>query len=409
MLDMTVAEVHAVCIVEEIVQATAEVTARVGQCFKMKKDERRFSPSICLTHNCNLNCVYCYQKHGTEKMSLETAKKCIDWIFSNTPEEFDGVEIDFIGGEPLLEFPLIKQIVDYTCSIDRKKPFIFFATTNGTVLTNEMKTWFSERKKCFWLGLSLDGHKDTHDHNRSNSFDKMDIDFFKDNWPSQGVKMTLSEYSLLHLAENIKYIHSLNLGLIGGVNLAEGDFDWGKDEYIRLLIPQLLELVDFYVEHDHIVPNQMLDKQLEICEAEKGPGKWCGIGTGVPFFDTDGTRYPCSFITPMTFSREEIENIQKTDFSNDINFLDDDCFKNCYIYPICPNCSGANYMVNKTFKLRNKRKCRIQKLIALFIADLQGKRIQKNPKRYDDTTLYYTIEAIKKIRELYLNEFKEFL
>jgi sulfatase maturation enzyme AslB (radical SAM superfamily) len=305
-----------------------------------------------------------------------------------------------------LEFPLIKQIVDYTCSIVREKPFIFFATTNGTVLTDEMKIWFSERKKCFWLGLSLDGQKDTHDHNRSNSFDKIDIDFFRDNWPKQGVKMTLSEYSLLHLAENIKYIHSLNLGPITGVNLAEGDFDWDKDEYISLLIPQLLELVDFYVEHDDIIPNQMLDKQLKFCEAAKNPNKWCGIGTGVPFFVTYGTRYPCPFITPMSFAKEEIKNIQKTDFSNEINFLDDDCYKNCYIYPICPNCSGANYMVNKTFKKRNKSKCRIQKLIALFIADMQAKLIQKNPKRYDDTTLYHTIEAIKKIRALYLDEFR---
>jgi hypothetical protein len=65
-------------------------------------------------------------------------------------------------------------------------------------------------------------------------------------------------------------------------------------------------------------------------------------------------------------------------------------------------------MMNKTFKVRDKSKCRIQKLIALFIADMQAKRIQKNPKWYDDTTLYYTIEAVKKIRALYLDEFKAF-
>jgi hypothetical protein len=59
-------------------------------------------------------------------------------------------------------------------------------------------------------------------------------------------------------------------------------------------------------------------------------------------------------------------------------------------------------------KARNKSKCRIQKLLALFVADMQAKRIQKNPKRYDDTTLYHTIEAIQKIRALYLDEFKEF-
>jgi sulfatase maturation enzyme AslB (radical SAM superfamily) len=257
--------------------------------------------------------------------------------------------------------------------------------------------------------LSIDCEKETHDHNRSNSFDKIDIDFFLRNWPEQGIKMTLSEYSLGRLARDIKYLHSLGFKEIGGVNLAEGDFDWDKDEYLRLIIPQFAELVELYVENDNLAPNMMFDKNLDRCEAKnKSLTKWCGIGTGTPFFDVDGKRYPCSFITPMTFPQRELDDILKTDFANDENFVDDECFNNCYIYPICPCCSGANYMLNKTFKLRNKSKCRIQKLLALFIADMQAKRIQKNPKRYDDTTLYYTIEAIKKIRELYLDEFKRF-
>jgi sulfatase maturation enzyme AslB (radical SAM superfamily) len=153
----------------------------------------------------------------------------------------------------------------------------------------------------------------------------------------------------------------------------------------------------------------MFDKKLELCEAKQEPKKWCGIGTGTPFFDVDGKRYPCSFITPMTFPQHELDDILGTDFSKDGNFIDDDCFNNCYIYPVCPTCSGANYMVNKTFKKRNKSKCRIQKLLALFTADMQAKLIQKNSERYDDTTLYHTIEAVKKIRELYLDEFKRFL
>jgi hypothetical protein len=61
------------------------------------------------------------------------------------------------------------------------------------------------------------------------------------------------------------------------------------------------------------------------------------------------------------------------------------------------------------FRKRNRSKCRIQKLIALFIADMEAKRIAKNPKRYNDTKLYYTIEAIKKIRGAYLEMFEEFM
>jgi len=374
-------------------------------------EQPRFAPSICVTHDCNLSCRYCYQRHDTsEKMSIETAKTVIDWIFDNKPDDTSGVEIDFIGGEPLLEFDFLKEIVAYTCSKKRKDRYIFFATTNGTVLSEEMKKWFIAHKNCFVLGLSLDGARETHNYNRSNSFDEIDIDFFLANWPKQGIKMTLSEYSLPRLAENIKFLHSKGIKDIGGVNLAEGDFDWSDDRYIKMLVPQLKELVEFYVENDTLELNQMFNKQLRFCEAkEKERRKWCGIGTGCPFFDIDGKMYPCPFITPMTFTDSELDDILKTDFTNDDNFLDVDCFENCYIYPICPTCSGANYLNNKSFKERDKRRCRIQKLISLFIADLQAKRIMKNPKIYDDYELFHTIEAIKKIRSLYLPEFEEYL
>ena len=110
----------------------------------------------------------------------------------------------------------------------------------------------------------------------------------------------------------------------------------------------------------------------------------------------------------MTFTDSELNKIKATDFSNGANFIDENCFNNCYIYPICPTCAAANYLNYKTFKNRDKRRCRIQKLITLFIADLQAKRIIKNPQKYSNDKLYYTINAINKIRELYLPEFKEY-
>lgn len=376
------------------------------------KEKIRFCPSLCVTHNCNLNCVYCYQKHDSNtRMSLETSKKCIDWIFNNIPDyATDGVEVGFIGGEPLLEFELLKEIVSYTCSKYSSVSHVFYATTNGSILTDEMKEWFTAHRKCFVLGLSLDGAKETHDANRSNSFDSIDFDFFMRNWTEQGIKMTLSEFSLPRLAENIKFVHSLGFKNIKGVNLAEGEFDWSKDEYIKVLIPQLKDLVDFYVENENLTLNQMLDKHIYFCEHKSDKSrKWCGIGTGCFFFDTDGKRYPCPFVTPMTFSESELADIVNTDFNNHDNFIDDECVNDCYIYPLCPTCHGSDYLNCKTFSQRDKRRCRIQKLIALFSADLHAKRILKNPKLYDENILYNTIEAIKKIRQLYLPEFEGYL
>jgi len=346
-------------------------------------------------------------------MSLDTAKTSIDWIFDNIPNHVEEVVIDFIGGEPLLEFSLIKEIFSYVKNKQLEIPYTFFADTNGTLLTTEMKQWFSENKRNFQLGLSLDGRKDTHDFNRSNSFDSIDIDFFVHNYPDQGVKMTLSEYSLKNLANDIIYIHSLGINEIEGVNLAEGSFNWNKEEYISLLISQLKILVNFYVENSSLKLNALFNKEIDLCESHvKERVKWCGTGINMPFFDFDGKRYPCSYITPMTFEKNELNNILQTNFSDDELFIDDECFNNCYIYPICSTCAGANYMVNKTFKKRNKNKCRIQKLVALFIADLQAKRLVKSGGLFgsnkDDTKLYYTIEAIKKIKTLYLDEFKNF-
>jgi len=377
----------------------------------MKSVSNRFAPSLCVTHDCNLSCIYCYQKHNTKhRMSYDTAKKCIDWIFHNIPDYAEGVEIGFIGGEPLLEFDLLKNIVSYTCNKYHGKDFIFFLTTNGTVLNDEMKEWFSIRKNCFVLGLSLDGARETHNANRCGSFDMIDFDFFLNNWPEQGVKMTLSEFSLSNLANDIKFIHSLGFKRITGVNFAESYFNWSKDEYIGILISQLEELVKFYVDNDFLEINQMLGANLHICEIKnKEKKKWCGIGVGTIFFDTDGKRYPCPFVTPMTFSEAELNDILTTDFYNEPYFVEDFCFNECYIYPICPTCAGANYLDYKTFKTRNKKSCRIRKLIALFIADLNAKKIVKNPKLYDENDLYNSIEAIKKIRELYLPEFRDYV
>jgi len=373
------------------------------------KNKPKFSPSLCVTHNCNLNCVYCYQKHDAAgRMTLETAKSTIDWIFDNIPSDMSEVEIGFIGGEPLMEIELIKNIIAYTYSKQRTDNFIFFATTNGTLLTDADKEWLTCHKDHFVLGLSLDGARETHNHNRCDSFDKIDIDFFLRNWPDQGIKMTLTDYSIKHLAENIKYVHSRGFKVINGVNLCEGVFDWDRDEYIQILIPQLAELVEFYIENDKIELNQMFNIELGLCEEKNMDGWDCGVGRGAFFFDVDGRRFPCPFITPMTFTETELNEIMKTDFYNPELFIDDECLKNCYIYPICTSCAGTNYLSNHTFKKRNRKQCRIHKLNSIFIADLTAKRIVKNPKIYDDNQLYHTIEAIKKIRELYLPEFSVF-
>ena len=111
---------------------------------------KSYSPTICVTHKCNLNCVYCYQQNKDNRsMSFEIARKCIDDIFSSIPSNVKTIELSFIGGEPLLEMELIKKVYGYTLTKYTDSRLHFFATTNGTVLTSEDKKWFSERKDKF--------------------------------------------------------------------------------------------------------------------------------------------------------------------------------------------------------------------------------------------------------------------
>lgn len=377
----------------------------------MKQPRKGFDPTLCVTHRCNLDCVYCYQKYkGAARMDVDTAKASVDYIFNHIPKQAnDGVTVNFMGGEPLLEFDLLKQVYEYTMDKYPNEKKVFFATTNGTLLNEEMKAWFREHRHNFVLGLSLDGTPEVHNHNRSNSFSKIDTGFFLENWPEQGVKMTISEYSIPRIAECVKYIHSLGFKKIRGVNLAEGNFDWNEEDVIRQLIPQLEELVEFYANSDEVLYNQMLNKPLELCEAkDRKKLKWCGTGVSCLFFDVDGKRYPCSYFTPMTFSKDELEEIMASDFTKNELFVDNKCFDECYIYPLCPTCAGANYQTNKAFGKKNKIHCRTQKLITLFAADLLAKKISKNPDLYDESRTYFIINAIKRIKELYYDEFKEY-
>lgn len=221
--------------------------------------------------------------------------------------------------------------------------------------------------------------------------------------------MTISEYSLKNFADNVIHIHNLGFREIDGVNLFEGEFDWSDEKYVRNIIPELKKLVNFYVENDELIIDQMLGRQIDVCEEKNRPKrKWCGIGTGTIFFDTDGTRRPCPFVTPMTFSRDELNDIMRTNFEDHSVFIDDDCFNNCYIYPVCPMCPGANYLVKKTFSERDRSKCRMQKLITLYAADLQARRLLKNTKNISENRIYNTIAAIERIKELFLQEFRDY-
>ena len=106
--------------------------------------------TLVLTHQCNLDCVYCYEHHKNScTMSAELAQSIVDRELS-MDDGVSMVEFDFFGGEPLLEFDTIKKVVETTIAKEYEKDYIFFITTNGVLLNDEQKEWLKNHSFLYF-------------------------------------------------------------------------------------------------------------------------------------------------------------------------------------------------------------------------------------------------------------------
>lgn len=128
--------------------------------------------ALCLhiAHDCNLRCKYCFagtgEYHGARgMMSAETGKKAIDFVIANSGSR-KNIEIDYFGGEPLMNFDVVKEITEYAKEQGEKhgKNFRFTVTTNGILLDDEKKEYIN--KNMSNVVLSLDGRKEVNDRMR---------------------------------------------------------------------------------------------------------------------------------------------------------------------------------------------------------------------------------------------------
>lgn len=319
--------------------------------------------TLVITHQCNLRCTYCYEKHKDNlTMTVEKAIEILDkelTIDDGTEE----VEIDFMGGEPLLEFDLIKQVVEYIKSKQYTKKYIFFLSTNGVLLDEKRKNWFAENSNWVKMGLSLDGTKAMHDVNRSNSFDKIDLDFFINTYPEQEIKMTISKETLPSLAEGVIFCH--NKGFLVACNLAYG-IDWSEKENSELLSRELMKLIEYYLENPDIIPCAMLnvDKIINVSQAENENIRICGAGWRTKAYDYDGTCYPCQHFLPISVGEQKarqslsIHFPQGTSWGSDI---DKGCAE-CILRNICMTCYGANYAATGDIHKHDENMCRLFKI-----------------------------------------------
>lgn len=314
--------------------------------------------TLVLTHQCNIRCVYCYEKNKDETvMPLSLAKEIIDKELS-ADDGTDYVEFDLFGGEPMMEYDTVKEIINFVRQKEYKKQFIFFITTNGILFDEERKKWLAENVDLLQLGLSLDGNKAMHDLNRCNTFDRIDLDFFKNTYPTQPVKMTISEKTLPMLAEGVIFCH--NKGFEVNCNLAYG-LNWSDPKNRTVFEEQLIQLIDFYIENPQIKPCSMLEMTRLKSMTYLGDKnvRYCGAGYAMKAYDCDGTFYPCQHFLPLSIGKEKAKESLDIDFSDyylENEKIAEKCLK-CVIRNVCPTCYGENFSATGDIHKRDENMC----------------------------------------------------
>lgn len=327
---------------------------------------------LTITESCNLACIYCYEDYKSAKtMDFETAIRIIDRELSGLPEGIT-LDVSFMGGEPFINFDLMKQIYEHyeTIGVSNIK---YTCSSNGTLIHREIKEWIRSRFPKFSYNLSLDGTREVQNYNRSNSFALIDLDFYRELYGDKGfVKMTLHPNTISHLAESIKFIHSLGLHPVA--NCAYG-VDWTEQKTIQTYKEQLLELIQFYLDNPEIKPCSLLDENIKILAYDTNYKPWCGIEK-MTVFNTEGEGFPCHFFEDVTIGKELAKKVPYLDVTRLIDYMDSEC-KICKFINLCPTCFGSNFKSTGCFCKRDMSVCMTVKIQLYANAIFQIKRIEK--------------------------------
>ena len=314
--------------------------------------------ALCLhvAHDCNLACKYCFAGEGEycgERglMSFETGKKALDFLVENSGSRHN-LEVDFFGGEPSLNFEVVKQLVAYGREIEKKhnKNFRFTYTTNGIILTDEIIDFCN--KEMSNVVLSLDGRREVNDRMRvtrggKGSYDNIvpkfqkfaESRYQKDYY----IRGTYTRYNKDFAAD---ILHMADLGFkeisIEPV-VAEPTAPYALREED---LPELLEQYEF-LAREMIKRNQkgegftfyhyMIDLDGGPCVVKRVSG--CGVGTEYMAVTPNGDFYPChQFVGNPDFLLGNV----------DVGVINDSVceqFKECNIYSHkeCDTCFARMY------------------------------------------------------------------
>lgn len=355
--------------VDELVKAGLLFSKDIFENIAIDMSKRKsFLKALCLnvSHSCNLSCDYCFAKAGKYNgkehlMSLDVAKRAIDFLLENSASHRN-LDIDFFGGEPLLNWNVVKETVFYALSKEKEydKNFQFTLTTNGMLLDLEKINFLNKYMKN--VVLSLDGRKKIHDKFRKTLSGKGSFDIIVPKFQEFIKKRKDKEYYIrgtftadnLDFTEDIKTMMDLGFDktslepVIGNPNepyaLKEEDLPVIYEQYEKLadmLIERIKDKKDFTFYHF------MIDLENGPCIHKRISG--CGSGSQYMAVTPTGDLYPChQFVGDEAFKIGDIfKGIDKKDliekFKTCNTYSKEECRK-CWARMYCSGgCAANNY------------------------------------------------------------------
>ena len=364
--------------------------------------------TLMITHACNLDCSYCFEKHKSgKKMSFDVATQILAKEFHNYKGDINSerLAIELFGGEPLTNFPLIQQIYEWTKQQRLPFNYIFQITTNGTLLSASIKQWLMERKDDFRVVMSVDGTEAMQKKNRGCNLSELPISFIKEVWPSSYFKLTLSSDTLSGYSEGVISLYEKGYKIAS--SLAEGQ-QWKENDEL-IYRNELKKIAEYYLTH----PEKELEHPFNFLFKEytsqrmhdQLPHKNCGCGTTIAMYDTDGTLYPCHLFLPMVHGNQNVlTEIKDIDFSNPSALVDKEC-QSCPILKVCKTCYGYNYSQRNQIISRDKSMCKLRLIEAQIISAFQIEyftSIKRKLSDYELLMLNASLVCYKQIKDITL-------
>ncbi len=314
--------------------------------------------ALCLhiAHTCNLNCAYCFASQGKYSgeralMSFEVGKRALDFLVENSGTRRN-LEVDFFGGEPLMNFDVVKQLVEYARSIEKEKNknFRFTLTTNGVLIDDDVID-FANREMSNVV-LSLDGRKEVHDRYRvdyagNGSWERI-VPKFQRMVEARGGKNYYMRGTFTHanpdFLNDIKEMLSLGFNELSmePVVCAPDDPSALTNEDLPIVLEQYEKLAELMLErHREGKPftfyHYMIDLKGGPCIYKRVSG--CGSGTEYMAVTPWGDLYPChQFVGDEKFKLGNVwDGVDNIEIQNE--------FMACNVYsrPECADCWAKLY------------------------------------------------------------------